>query len=179
MWNSFQPPSPIHSTCSIFWLIVNALRGKWMWSWLFTQRGRESAIMIKNKKCQQLIWYLETWLSDRLTYNPRGVMLPCSLLAKCQRPTWLLSYTVWYPQAALRDTAEVQRFKLTVSVSLKPVLHTCLDKMRVKTSHTSLLFTSELTITSYNRWFIRISGLNNTIMQQPYHLWDSLPWCEI
>lgn len=57
---------------------------------------------------------------DRLTYNPTGVTLPCSLLAKCQSPIWLLSYTGWYPQAALTDTGEVQRFKLALGFSLKP-----------------------------------------------------------
>lgn len=126
-WNGFQTPCPVLSTCSILWLTVNALGGKWMWSWLFTARVRVTVgvIMIKNKKCQQLIWYTATWLSDWLTYNPTGVTLPCSLLAKCQRPTWLLSYTVWYPQATLRDSTEVQRFTITFSASLKPYVQCC------------------------------------------------------
>lgn len=127
MWNGSQPLCPVRSSRSILWLIVNALRGKWMWSWLFTawMRGTVAVIMIKNKKCQQLIWYTATWLSDRLAYNPTGVTLQHSLLAKCQGPTWLLSSTVWYPQAALADSAEVQGFNLCFSVSLEPNVQGC------------------------------------------------------
>lgn len=126
MWNGFQPPPPALSTRLILWLIVNALRGKCMWSWLFgvTEWVTVGAIAIKyqkKKKSQKLVWNIATWLSDRLTSNPAGITLPCSLLAKCQCPTWLLSYTVWCPQAALRDTVEVPRFALLVS--FKPSVH--------------------------------------------------------
>ena len=166
MWKDFQPPCPVLSACSILWLIVNALRGKWMWSWLFTAGETVGVIMIKNKKCQQLIWYMATWLSDRLAYNPTGVTLPRSLLAKCQRPTWLLSRTVWYPQAALRDSTEVPRFKHTFSVSLKPNVQcgsVCLNEVRLRTSDTSRLFLWRPT-THFHKQLIRI---RDTTLQLP------------
>lgn len=138
-----------------------------------TERARVTAgvILIKKfKKCQRLIWYTATRLSDRLTYNPTGVTLPCSLLAKCQRPTWILSYTVWYPQAALRDTAEVQRFKLTLAVSLKLNVQYTSVWTRCGWEQVSA-FHLRANLYSYNMWFIRTSGLNHTVPQLPPHLY--------
>ena len=162
------------STCSILLPIANALRGKWMWTWLFrSERVRVTAGIKKIKKCQRLIWYTSTRLSHGLTYNPTGVTLACSLLAKCRRSTWLLSYTVWYPQAALGDTAEVQRFKLTLSGHFRArcnMLHICLHKLRLRKWHRSA-FPLRANLYSYDMWFIRSTGLNNTIPQHALHLY--------
>lgn len=97
------------------------------------------------KKCHTAHLIHSNIACHQVTYNPTGVMLPCSLFVKCQCPIWLLSYTVWYPQAALRDTsavslrAKVQTHALGQFKVKCTVLNTCLDMLRVKMSNTNLL----------------------------------------